>query len=297
MSTKIYDAYKFDKKYNLSELNNIFDELRKECNTYALSLYSCELLKYFIYLKDLSEILEKEDNKKYFNKIIDPDYLKVFDYFKKGKMILAFTFVENIMRSEISDFCECNYYDYFKANLCIYPIRGKILALYTGNKDIQNNVIKNQNYLLDYHYQNQTDRPENISKTEWNKRDNDWNKAIGPDYIPSQHGFQVSLVNKLNLDFLNAISFIKNDINLEKYSNMFNLCDSDFQDERAASISSRLNENTPFFTELKEKYPDKNNFQLYRTEEYKKFIKKTEAKIKSNLQKYTIKDIVSLLKN
>ena len=46
-----------------------------------------------------------------------------------------------------------------------------------------------------YHYQNQCDKPDDISDEEWNKRESDWNTAIGPDYIPANHGLQVQLFN------------------------------------------------------------------------------------------------------
>lgn len=47
--------------------------------------------------------------------------------------------------------------------------------------------------IISYHYQNQTDKPEGISKAAWDKRCKDWDDAIDSDYIPAHHGFGINL--------------------------------------------------------------------------------------------------------
>ena len=47
--------------------------------------------------------------------------------------------------------------------------------------------------IISYHYQNQTDKPEGISKVAWDKRCKGWDDAIDSDYIPAHHGFGINL--------------------------------------------------------------------------------------------------------
>ena len=70
--------------------------------------------------------------------------------------------------------------------------------MYFGNTDIRR-FIENHEMFEDYHYQNQCDKPDDISDEEWDKRESDWNDAIGPDYIPANHGWQVQLFNTKNI--------------------------------------------------------------------------------------------------
>ena len=98
--------------------------------------------------------------------------------------------------AKFSPFRSC--YDY-RCKLQIIPMETKTLAMFFGNPMLRNYLKSRPDFLTDYHYQNQTDRPEDISDTEWNLREKDWDKAIGPDYIPSQHGFTVDLFNTENI--------------------------------------------------------------------------------------------------
>lgn len=70
--------------------------------------------------------------------------------------------------------------------------------MYFGNTDIRR-FIENHEMFEDYHYQNQCDKPDDISDEEWDKRESDWNDAIGPDYIPANHGWQIRLFNTENI--------------------------------------------------------------------------------------------------
>lgn len=54
--------------------------------------------------------------------------------------------------------------------------------------------IKSKYEIRDYHYQDQCDRPDNISSREWTKRKNDWDTVM-PSYVPSQDGITVHLTD------------------------------------------------------------------------------------------------------
>ena len=89
-------------------------------------------------------------------------------------------------------------YDY-RCTLQIIPMKAKTLVMYFGNPMLRDYMESRHDLLIDYHYQNQTDQPDDISDAEWDMREKDWDKAIGPDYIPKQHGFTVDLFDTDNI--------------------------------------------------------------------------------------------------
>lgn len=202
MSTKIYDAYKFTHNYSMYELSHIFDGLRTEikdiCNRDILQKVIAKTL-YFYNFKQangdnrVAEMVAKTDNRYMHGvwKAVQEDkwrmvYVDVYMYI-----------IDEISKcAKFSPFRSC--YDY-RCKLQIIPMETKTLTMFFGNPMLRNYLKSRPDFLTDYHYQNQTDRPEDISDTEWNLREKDWDKAIGPDYIPSQHGFAVDLFNTENI--------------------------------------------------------------------------------------------------
>ena len=59
-----------------------------------------------------------------------------------------------------------------------------------------------------FFYQNSTECPENISEKEWNYRLETWEKALAPDYIPINHGFQVQLFDTKHIMYTKDLSGI-----------------------------------------------------------------------------------------
>jgi len=55
-----------------------------------------------------------------------------------------------------------------------------------------------QPWFIDYHYQNQADRPKNITAREWKKRQKAWDEAIG-DHPPALRGFTMTLLDRFSL--------------------------------------------------------------------------------------------------
>lgn len=55
-------------------------------------------------------------------------------------------------------------------------LHGKLLAMYFGRDNLQEIVLR-KGSLLDYHYQNSCDKPDSISKEEWQQRAVDWKKS------------------------------------------------------------------------------------------------------------------------
>lgn len=79
--------------------------------------------------------------------------------------------------------------------------------VYTSDNPEYNN-IRNTYHIRDYHYQNQTDKPDDISDTAWDKRCHNWDKVM-PSGIPSKDGICITLTDFQNT--ANPLLFIKED--------------------------------------------------------------------------------------
>ena len=203
MSKKIYDAYKFTHDYSTYELSCIFDGLRAEikdiCNRDILQKVIAETLYFYNFKQfhddsDVAKAVANTDpqthpdsDSNHCNRYMHAIWKAV----QKDKWATVYINVYRHIIDEID-------YDY-RCILQIIPMETKTLAMFFGNPTLRDYLESRHDFLTDYHYQDQTDRPEDISEEEWNLREKDWDKAIGPDYIPIQHGFAVDLFNTDNI--------------------------------------------------------------------------------------------------
>lgn len=195
MSTKIYDAYKLTGDYDLMSLNKALSDLRKLVTGQCEDLIANIVVRKFLKLYYMTLLHET-------NIHIDADTITttVLDRIAQHDMKSAWGYLYCKITSEIADTSNTtrpSCYN-FHNNLLLFPLKDKILAMYFGNTDIRR-FIENHKMFEDYHYQNQCDKPDDISDEEWDKRESDWNDAIGPDYIPANHGWQVQLFNPENV--------------------------------------------------------------------------------------------------
>ena len=209
MSLKIYNAYIFDKPYSLNDLSLKMDHLRlvinREVRKQIYQIVLNEFSYYYNYsnIYDIAHIQKKMEN---FSKW-DKEILRCL---AEKKWTLMYQYILLRTEEKVSDISAlqsvnsvplCDKYNYdFRCSLHIYPLGKKLLVLYVGRDNLQC-FVSQQPYLLDYHYQNQTDKPEKISDEEWETRKQDWEEAIGPDYIVNNHGFSVNLSNYANIYF------------------------------------------------------------------------------------------------
>ena len=199
MSTKIYNAYVLDKNYSMYELEQLLKPVKENIKKMAIDMKKRWLMSKYFYYCDYLKVHGKEKCKERADKI------KVEDELSECKKQIWEDLANESLQyldlhidwyfSERLQFCKrpslCNNY---KALVQVIPLADKTLAMYFGNPDFFQEC--NFSFLSDYHYQNQCDKPEDISDEEWDKRKNDWDKAIGPDYIPAKYGFTVELFNK-----------------------------------------------------------------------------------------------------
>lgn len=95
----------------------------------------------------------------------------------------------------------------YRCELVFFPTKAGILAMYFGNDKVRY-MLESTKYLKKFFYQNSTERPENISEKEWNYRLETWEKALAPDYIPINHGFQVQLFDTKHIMYTKDLSGI-----------------------------------------------------------------------------------------
>lgn len=207
MSTKIYNAFKFDKFYSLSELSKMIDNTRKAVQEKQKAMYFHKLLYQFNFYYNMYLLHTKEEIMEIYNKIEVRDkeskYVKnIYEYILKEDWTLALVYIRCLIREKIKYASKGNImsYDYWlDSHMQIIPTGRKILVMLFGTKELQD-IIENSLPLEDYHYQNQTDRPDYITARNWKQREKTWDKAIGPDYIPVNHGFSVDFnLNNLPL--------------------------------------------------------------------------------------------------
>lgn len=193
MSTKIYDAFIMVDDVSLFELKHRMQKLRDETH----------------------KIIQQEAHK-----LIASDCAELVDLKAMGCKVYAspFSYSRTIISSAVNT-AEERYrkikktlrrdpeYD-FSFEICIIPIKGKILLLpYTEKKELLN-LLERQKYLKPYGYWNNTDPDKSVSQKEWNQREKDWNAALPGIGIPADNGFTVQLHPTFNI-FRTSESFIK----------------------------------------------------------------------------------------
>ncbi len=197
MSTKIYNAYKLKESASLAQLTQILDKIRSDIEEVARKDMANKVAGRIQYYKDLYKYYGEEIT----TKITNNHILKMLDYIKADKSDNRLFWEEYPeLIKELKD----EPYEHTTATLQMIPCSEKILAIYCGPFEYIDFVSKNE-FFEDYHYQNQTDKPDDIADKEWEEREKDWDKAIGPDYIPARHGLSYTLLDYDSIPFYSNI--------------------------------------------------------------------------------------------
>ncbi len=208
MSIKIYNAYVCDQNYSMynlmQKLLSAKQEIRRlaqESRTrYVAKLYTHYLDYLAIFGADaVKEQLQRAEenlgNSKGLSVHTMKNIWKVLSAESVDKESLRFYvdayFAEKAYEDSNSKLRMDSEFD-FNSSVVIVPMEDKQLLMYFGSDDGRD-VIKHLPWLSDYHYQNQTDAPKGISDEEWELRRQTWEKAIGPDYRPINHGMEIKL--------------------------------------------------------------------------------------------------------
>lgn len=198
MSTKIYNGFKFKDGIDLMKVHKLIMSFRVEVKDIVFEEIAKWSAKRVSYLYDKHCLFEKvkKDN----NFVFD-----VYQELKDRKIKIKKT---NQRDPEID----------FTFNISILPMNNKILGIYYGENKRIIDAWNSKSYVVEYHYQNQTDRPNLISTKEWKQRRRDWYKVLPGYGIPSECGFSADISN-FNYPLVDVNSYIKFLPCLEKRAN------------------------------------------------------------------------------
>lgn len=179
MSTKIYNGY--ISKLGINELLEKFKPLVKEFSRIKIEGYSEHLVSETVFEIDRmhykGEDISPGDNKQ-------PDIL--YKNFKEDEKKVNETIKKGIREPWLD----------FTASCTVFPMKkSKTLILFYSDNNKVSDFWEKLDYISEYHYQDQTDKPEEISDYLWRKREEDWNKALGGNWgkpIDNGYGFTFS---------------------------------------------------------------------------------------------------------
>ncbi len=165
MSTKIYNGFKFNTN-NLRVIHKWLMELRKNVQPLA------------------KKSMAKEEASR-MTRLIDLGYEE------------PYLTTEKQLQKELRELKQSSYRNPsidFEFSVTIHPLANKILGIYYTEQKEFSNLIQTQSWFVDYHYQNQTDPDETVTKKEWLQRKKDWLKVFPTNQkymngIPSMNGF------------------------------------------------------------------------------------------------------------
>lgn len=224
MSTKIYDAYriKSGSDYARGEMIKEIKEMLKPYRQKRFeSIYAEEMLIFTdnIRIRDYCHQYDKiQEVLNYTRIMMTSPYKNIQNYIDKEflspgyvntslkthtlSMILHFRIAGEIEHAEIDPTIMGLEYS-FNNSLVLFPISKRYTLMMAFGEDMRlliynlstkktsrAKAFREKYELEDYHYQNQTDRPNNISKADWNKRCKDWDIAM-PSGIPSKDGMVI----------------------------------------------------------------------------------------------------------
>lgn len=195
MSTKIYNGLKLP-NMSVLELNEMYKILRSKLIPIAQEEYYKFVAKIFqsayVYIELGVNICEYDVDMKALPSNANSDEILVFarrqacDIMKKTRNAVLWADAEPDADFEVS--------------LSILPIHDTILCIPCVNNNILNKemlgILKKYFHIEEYGYWDNADKPDEISDDEWNKRKDDWEKAL-PDTlgVPRQNGFVIRLVD------------------------------------------------------------------------------------------------------
>lgn len=212
MSTKIYNAYKFDKQYSMFEIMALFDPIRKQVEEAALTFRDKYIVSRMVYYLDYRTFFGVETVRKQIDKqktkspraLAQKEIWEILAEDEVDKCSLKHAiireFEERTKAATASLTIADSDFD-LSCQVCLIPMKTKTLMMYFGNDDLKE-IVTNQSWLLDYHYQNQTDRPKNITARQWNQRKKDWDIALGPDGVPANHSMSIHLLRTGMLPYM-----------------------------------------------------------------------------------------------
>lgn len=186
MSTKIYYAFRISKK---KDILKIFAEVKKQVKQFIAEDKLYLKILHSLYILDLLDKYTNQPNHKrirqYTSALVD-HINKELDIFSFKMFLESNSFSE--LRGDMSAYFSCSvFYDRRYWYIKFFPNQHLDYKIMDYMEEKYN--------LQDYHYQNQTDSPDDISYKNYKKRDKKWDqltKLTGGNYLG---GFQYDLLS------------------------------------------------------------------------------------------------------
>ena len=87
----------------------------------------------------------------------------------------------------------------FATSAVFFPMKNKTLSIFYADNEAMWSLWKKNT--KDYHYQNQTDYPKEITAKQWAQRRKDWDKVLSDDGIPSHNGLSFTFTDNKDIFF------------------------------------------------------------------------------------------------
>lgn len=198
MSTKIYSAYKIKEGVNFTQLMQINYQIKEQIVTCFVNKVSLILATKVN--KIMNNLEESKCNDKFSESVraLIERIINNKDYPHPEKNLYHRLYDD--LKDSLKDM-----YGFNKAEIVYIPHNDDIFAMFFGSYEYETYVANNDNF-TDYHYQNQSDKPDNITDEEWEQREKDWEEAIGPDYVPINHGMLFTFLDHDSYDIERKLS-------------------------------------------------------------------------------------------
>jgi hypothetical protein len=169
MSTKLYNGIKF-KSNKLSEVIRQLHGLKEEAKENVMKTFQDKESLNFILMSFLYNKAKNENEK-----------ISCWDFER---------LLRNELRRPYNDF-------YFEFGVSIFERKNKLYGIYYDQSRDNYKMLFNRGIAVDYHYQDQTDKPEGISNRDWYFREEVWSDIfddISCLWIPSEAGVEYRIV-------------------------------------------------------------------------------------------------------
>lgn len=188
MSTKIYNGIIFKNFNTLDQALNWCVKKQPSLEKIAIELFEKKIISQYFELID--------------NLSIKNDRNELVKMFEKSKDSNPYSFIVDKIRDDVekaeksSSRSESFELD-FSSSILFFKKQKKIIGYYLAeDKSLIDYILKDKE-VSDYHYQNSTDRPENISAKDWNERKAVWNSID----IPRKEGLSFQFTSYKDLQY------------------------------------------------------------------------------------------------
>lgn len=179
MSTKIYDAYEVI--VSTYDLISRLTELQHQWNKKIISLVAADVATTVLipYIEDKKARITR--------KVFMKKFRMNYEDFKKDYAVFTqYPFID--FEGKIADSHVLMKYE---NSIVVYQCEGRCYFQVFGSKEFKQFLQELSDIILDFHYQNQVDRPDDITAKEYKRRCKIWKKILKDSGVPKECGIVI----------------------------------------------------------------------------------------------------------